>query len=57
MKWWHAVPHELDEASLALGATPVRRRSGVTIPYAWPGILSALVLSIGRVTRTKKATR
>ncbi len=45
----HAVPRELDEASLALGATPVQTVLRVTIPYAWPGILSALVLSIGRV--------
>jgi phosphate transport system permease protein len=45
----HAVPRELDEASLALGATPVQTAIRVTLPYAWPGILSALVLSIGRV--------
>jgi phosphate transport system permease protein len=45
----HAVPRELDEASLALGATPVQTVWRVTVPYAWPGILSALVLSIGRV--------
>jgi phosphate transport system permease protein len=45
----HAVPRELDEASLALGATPVQTAWRVTVPYAWPGILSALVLSIGRV--------
>jgi phosphate transport system permease protein len=45
----HAVPRELDEASFALGATPVQTAFRVTIPYAWPGILSALVLSVGRV--------
>jgi phosphate transport system permease protein len=45
----HAVPRELDEASLALGATKVQTTVRVTLPYAWPGILSALVLSIGRV--------
>jgi phosphate transport system permease protein len=45
----HAVPRELDEASLALGATAVQTVWRVTVPYAWPGILSALVLSIGRV--------
>ncbi len=45
----HAVPRELDEASLALGATRVQTVLRVTIPYAWPGILSALVLSVGRV--------
>ncbi len=44
-----AVPRELDEASLALGATAIQTTARVTIPYAWPGILSALVLSIGRV--------
>jgi phosphate transport system permease protein len=44
-----AVPRELDEASLALGATPVQTVLRVTIPYAWPGILSALVLAVGRV--------
>jgi phosphate transport system permease protein len=44
-----AVPRELEDASLALGATPVQTVLRVTLPYAWPGILSALVLSIGRV--------
>jgi phosphate transport system permease protein len=44
-----AVPRELDEASLALGATPVQTVVRVTLPYAWPGILSAAVLSVGRV--------
>ncbi|MDP9036075.1 MAG: phosphate ABC transporter permease PstA [Myxococcota bacterium] len=44
-----AVPLELDDASLALGATPVQTTLRVTIPYAWPGVLSALVLSVGRV--------
>ena len=44
-----AVPRELEEASLALGATPVQTALRVTVPYAWPGILSALVLTIGRV--------
>ena len=45
----HAVPRELDEASLALGATPIQTMLRITFPYAWPGILSALVLSVGRV--------
>lgn len=44
-----AVPRELEEASLALGATPVQTAMRISIPYAWPGILSALVLSVGRV--------
>jgi len=43
------VPRELEDASLALGATQVQTVLRVTLPYAWPGILSALVLSIGRV--------
>ena len=34
---------------MALGATRVQTTIWVTLPYAWPGILSALVLSIGRV--------
>jgi phosphate transport system permease protein len=44
-----AVPRELEDGSLALGATQVQTVLRVTLPYAWPGILSALVLSIGRV--------
>jgi phosphate transport system permease protein len=44
-----AVPRELEEASLALGATRVQTTARVTLPYAWPGILSAMVLSVGRV--------
>ncbi|MDB4938524.1 MAG: Phosphate transport system permease protein PstA [Labilithrix sp.] len=44
-----AVPRELEEASLALGATPVQTALRISLPYAWPGILSALMLSIGRV--------
>jgi phosphate transport system permease protein len=45
----HAVPRELEDGSLALGATQVQTVLKVTLPYAWPGVLSALVLSIGRV--------
>jgi phosphate transport system permease protein len=44
-----AVPRELEDASRALGATEAETVRHVTLPYAWPGILSALVLSIGRV--------
>jgi phosphate transport system permease protein len=44
-----AVPRELEDGSLALGATEVQTVLRVTLPYAWPGILSAIVLSIGRV--------
>jgi phosphate transport system permease protein len=44
-----AVPRELEDGSLALGATQVQTVLRVTLPHAWPGILSALVLSVGRV--------
>ncbi len=44
-----AVPRDLEDASLALGATKVQTAFRVTLPYAWPGVLSALVLSVGRV--------
>lgn len=44
-----AVPRDLEEASLALGATRVTTVLRVTVPYAWPGILGAVVLSVGRV--------
>jgi phosphate transport system permease protein len=44
-----AVPRELEDASLALGATDVETVMLVSLPHAWPGILSAMVLSIGRV--------
>jgi phosphate transport system permease protein len=44
-----AVPRELEEASLALGASRVQTLFGVSLPHAWPGILSAIVLAVGRV--------
>jgi phosphate transport system permease protein len=44
-----AVPRELEDASLALGATSLQTVFRVSLPYAWPGILSVLVLSVGRV--------
>ena len=44
-----AVPRDLEDASLALGATTVQTVFRVSLPYAWPGILSVLVLSVGRV--------
>ncbi len=44
-----SVPRELEEASYALGATRVQTTARVTLPFAWPGILSATVLSLGRV--------
>lgn len=44
-----AVPRELEDASSALGATALQTAFRVSLPYAWPGILSALVLAVGRV--------
>ena len=44
-----AVPRELEDASLALGASRVQTLLRVTLPVAWPGILSAVVLAVGRV--------
>lgn len=44
-----AVPQELEDASLALGASRAQTIFRVTLPYAWPGIVSAAVLSVGRV--------
>lgn len=44
-----ATPRELEDASLALGASPVQTLLRVTLPHATPGILSAAVLAIGRV--------
>jgi phosphate transport system permease protein len=44
-----AVPREIEDASLALGATSLQTVFRVSLPYAWPGILSVLVLSVGRV--------
>ncbi|MEO8877771.1 MAG: ABC transporter permease subunit, partial [Polyangiaceae bacterium] len=37
-----AVPRELEDASLALGATDVETVLHVSMPHAWPGILSAI---------------
>jgi phosphate transport system permease protein len=44
-----AVPHSLREASLALGASHWQTIRRVVIPTALPGILTGLILSIGRV--------
>ena len=44
-----SVPRTLEEASLALGATTAQTIFRVSLPVAWNGILSALVLSTGRV--------
>ncbi len=43
-----AVPMELRSASLALGASPVQTIFKVTIPAAHSGIISAIVLGVGR---------
>ena len=43
-----AVPKEYEEASLALGATPVETYFKVTAPAAKSGIAAAVVLGVGR---------
>ena len=43
-----AVPREYEEASLALGATPVETCFRVTAPAARSGIAAAVVLGVGR---------
>lgn len=44
-----AIPQGLREGSLALGAGKMRTTFSVVLPNASPGIVSALILSIGRV--------
>ena len=44
-----AVPDSLREGSLALGAGKVRTLFKVVLPSALPGIMSAIILSMGRV--------
>lgn len=43
-----AVPKEYEDASLALGATPVETYFRVSVPAAKSGIAAAIVLGIGR---------
>ncbi len=43
-----SVPISYKEASLALGATPIRTIFKITIPAAKSGILSAVILGVGR---------
>lgn len=43
-----AVPREYEEASLALGATPVETYFKVSVPAAKSGIAAAVVLGVGR---------
>lgn len=44
-----SVPQHYKEASLALGASRFRAFMTVTLPAASPGILTAIILSLGRV--------
>ena len=43
-----AVPREYEDASLALGATPVETWFRVSVPAAKSGIAAAVVLGVGR---------
>ena len=43
-----AVPKEYEDASLALGATPVETHFRVSVPAAKSGIAAAVVLGVGR---------
>ena len=45
----NTVPASLSQASLALGASKVQTVFRVVLPNAIPGILSATLLSIGRI--------
>lgn len=44
-----AVPDSLREGSLALGTTKWQTIKGLILPAAFPGIITGLILSIGRV--------
>ncbi len=45
-----AVPKEYEDASLALGATPIETYFKVSVPAAKSGIAAAIVLGVGRAT-------
>ena len=44
----HGVPRHLTSGSLALGATPWQTLSNLVVPFASPGIFSALMIGFGR---------
>ncbi len=44
-----AVPRSYREASLALGTTQWQTIRDVVLPAAWPGIITGIILSVGRV--------
>ncbi len=43
-----AVPNELREASMALGATKLQTITNHILPYAFPGVLTGTILAISR---------
>lgn len=50
-----AVPMELREASYGLGASKIRTIFKVVLPSAFPGIATAIVLSVGRIVSESAA--
>jgi phosphate transport system permease protein len=44
-----AVPRSYREGSLALGATKWQTITSVTLPAALPGIVTGIILSVGRI--------